>query len=318
MGEHDREATSNHEEQYEGAHESHRQGFGSLWSVADAYSISDGKLERAPRLSQSRPFYMPPGFPELATDYAQLHEGDTDAVLGFAHRWGHLGYGEMAGVPLLNSSTTEGSSLPSLVTNFIGTPDPLDWIWAHARGVRACLAAAEYLRTGTAAAVGEFPLVPLAGALTRWPFHLGPPREGMTYGKFGVGDHVQPLPLDDRPPNPGQARLTISWILNHNLRGLTPQIDDQYEGRLKLGYEFDALLHVIYWHVARYALDSDNDAAQMARCEECSKLFEKVHGRQRYCPPTEWESRSAKQRGGKAESLCSTRARSRRLREGKR
>jgi len=277
--------------------------------------VENGTLVRGHAVNPGRPYYMPAGVPRLATDFAQLQDRDSEAVLRFAHRWGHLGYGELQ-MPNRSEPRDDAAWIREYIWAAIQVPDPLDWIWAHARGVRACLAAADFLRTAKEDTPGELPDFPSVRTFIQEPQPVLDIFDDIAFGSFGVGSRFERIQLQTTPLYPAGARAVLSWLLTRNLGGLSHRIEPSRR-RLEHGYTFNVLLDMIYWHVARYALGSNaaGRPTELARCEECGALFERKHGHQRYCPPDDWELQTARERGGKAESRCSMRARARKLRE---
>src|SRR5687768_6883063 len=95
-------------------------GFWNPWGVeaTEHYEVRDGHLYY---VGQPVRTYQPAEHPEVATEFAKLRDGDTEAVLAFARQWGHLGHDSLR-------------QIASETARYQRGPDPLDWIWAHARG----------------------------------------------------------------------------------------------------------------------------------------------------------------------------------------
>lgn len=268
-------------------------GFGLLrWGAGSQYEVRDGALYQAPVSDLGQvTSYLPAGRPEVATEFAKLHEGDADAVRKFAEKWGRLGYDVLL---------SEASIEPDEAGSSSEGEEPLEWIWAHARGVRICLQLADFLRNGDtkgikdtlhARRVPRFRAYVETDSPDEQPTELGRTRDANTfatvYGKVhSVHTHLWVLGKDHQV----NALKVIRQIVNANLHRLTPTLrfTDDKRG-LKLGYGFTALIDAIWWHTARYVLYQD-----LARCEHCGNLFERRHGKERFCPPPE----------GSKESLC--------------
>src|SRR5215213_7168730 len=110
------------------------EGFPGLWNgwtVAARYTDDDGVL-RADGPVQRR--YLPGAFPRLATELARVDRGGEMSALAFVRRWGLLGYAQLVAGDAALSSGERKRRIDAL-----GGGDPIDWVRAHARGVRVCL-----------------------------------------------------------------------------------------------------------------------------------------------------------------------------------
>jgi hypothetical protein len=241
--------------------------------------------------------YEPASFPEIVSDFANLNEGDGGAVEAFARRWGHLGYSAL--LPQAERNPTNEA-----------VPEPLQWVWAHARGVRVCLDLLTYVRRGDSKRLDAL-LRSLQGPSARllqeeaeaWPKNPGEASaldgDNWPWLLCGVLHEIQPWSWRSGQKLGPQllAQGIIANIVSANLRGLSLDLHllprDAAEQAIKqrrrrkgetreyfLGFTFAPLILVIYWHVGRLAQQN----ASLGICEYCGKVFVRTDPRRRYCP----------------------------------
>jgi hypothetical protein len=258
--------------------------------VAADYRIENGVLIASGPDVRS---YTPGDRPQLVTDLARLSTGDDRAVLAFAHNWGLLGYRQ-----LLMANDLPEDLRNDLLANARG--DPLHWLRAHAAGVHTCLELLRYLEGNDVQGLEQY-LRSFQDVATRFI--------GLTVGRRYATDLVAHQG-DDAVPS--IARWFISEIVSMNLVRLYPQLSPT----LNIEQHFDALVDVVYWHLAGLAdriqqglrtgeatTDGEVKALGLIRCKACRALIVRTDRRQKFCPPSP----------GSSESQCARRDRARRL-----
>ena len=306
----------------------HRWGVPEPWHVAPRYEIHrHGLLAEYEETARSWEqleagyysyyrHYHPLEIQALSGELAALHEGDTEAVLKFAHNYGLLGYGFLK-EPLQEITESE----------------PLSWIWAHAETARRVLrlltllweqdqGLGQYL----ASIAESAPQVGTIFETQQWPqfaAHFPPdrvtnvffrhaqvrdPRQYAHWKIDGVGSSITGL-------DPQEQR-EIAWYvvfrsINANMEAVIPQLLMTDEGVPRRGFQdrhgFPELapITVIYIHL----LDLAAGLGQCGECRRCGKPFtllgEKKGPKPNYCPRPD---------GTKGDSLCSQRARTERHR----
>ena len=262
-----------------------------LWRVAEQYEILDGAVTPVAGRSHRWRSYAPFAFPELPVELAKLTQGDEKAVLDFSHKWGLLGYNN-----LLVYDTPDISEAIRRRGPHGG--DPLDWIWSHActvtmvlylldsrqqaleRGEPGILRDALFERAEPHAAVGVMVGIPFArGSFQNPDAH------------FLQGD------LDN--PNEMLAKM-LKEVLEPNLQYFKEALVIGDGGVIRRSRSFLALLPVIYSYLADACVGSHF----YIQCRFCNRYFLQTDPRQRYCPNPP---------GMKGESLCSLKARKRKL-----
>ena len=236
------------------------------------YEIAEGHV-RAVLPPRTRRLYFPMGSPNVLSEFARVNPGDERKCLKFVKRWGLLGYDALDA----NYREPEG--------------DPLEWIWAHVNGVRAALD----LRAATSE--------------DRLAAYL----EGLVGLKVGQGTNIVEWPQGFEQAT---APLTVlGMIVNPNLRGFYPQVSDgaptlaaAAEGRYHLVFGWDALINVVYRHLADIVV-----GRTVRMCRYCELPFVPTHGRQAFHPGS-WNPRLNR----RERSLCEQRyTKARRRRGGK-
>ena len=305
----------------------HRWGVPKRWHVAPRYEIYPygllSEYEETPRSEEQLEaefysyyrHYHPLEIQALSGELAALHEGDTDAVLQFAHNYGLLGYGCLK-EPLQEITESE----------------PLSWIWAHAETARRVLklltllleqdqGLGQYLASiaeqapevGTAfeskwkELAWAFPI----DSVTNVFFRHAQGRDPNQYAHWdieGVGRSITALD--------SQEQREIAWhvvfrSINANMEAVIPQLLMTDEGVPRRGFQdrhgFPELapITVIYIHLQDLAAG----LGQFGECKRCGKLFtllgDKKGPKPNYCPRSD---------GTKGDSFCSQRARTERWR----
>lgn len=278
-----------------------RIGFLGTWSVASGYAVEGGVLRvKGPMVRR----YLPAAFPELATEISKLHEGDEAAVLRFAQVWGSPGY-----LALLDtSSETDAVSGWQRDRAYEMQGDPLPWLWAHARGIRTCLALLDHLQR-LSDWDAQRDLRSLLDGLTVPPGDNSPdPEIVLTSGARWLVRRNR-FPLLEHQTQSERAASIIDKVLNDNLGGITVQSQAMGEdvslnafgeerrrqvfGRL---YGFGGLTDMAYWHLQDMVIGQ----LSIGQCP-CGAWFPKRRPKQRYCPPPDWQSY------GRGESRCQKR-----------
>lgn len=238
------------------------------WYVLPYYRVEDGFLRGSLETDKKARIYAPAAFPRLATDFARMENGDESAVLGFAQRWGHLGYEKLLRRPVSQPFVCE---------------EPLSWIWAHANGVRVCMELLSRLEGQDQQQLAAFvktlsaPAIRLGGAKVSPAVAYGCRQDVTTTSVIGSGSPER------------AAQKIVELIINENLSGLSPELKwQEAEGGFSEGTRFSALIEVIYWHLSRHALQMIG----LSRCKGCEHFFPKTHGRQLFCPPENRETES--------------------------
>ncbi len=282
---------------------SRRAGFSHLWTVASDYQVIDGFLyERYPEAR----YIAPAGSPQLFSEVAKLHEGDSEAVLAFARRWGKLGWAEVAraSVGSFDAYVEEVRKYQTRMpheTSLIG--EPLPWIWAHARGIRVCLDVLRYLRLRDLDGLDRY-LGPI-----RRPLGEDYPELMAVHIPFGAGHTIFDSQAGAIKGIEKEGWYIIWFIVNTNLVGIRHRLDMLDGAGVQVTRVYRGLIDVAYWQLAELAQDTQ----RVGVCEECGAIFRQEDRRQRFCPPPRWEDEGG-QVHGPEESACAKKARMRRLR----
>jgi len=226
------------------------------YAIHEGMVIPDGAI---------RTRYAPETCPELPQQLARLSRGNTAATLAFVRTYGLLGYAQVAAAV----GRREHSDAPG---------DPLAWIWAQAETVALCLLLTYGLQTGDDVTLqhglravqlpqppqldgGPRLIVPVVWDQPRvhvcWPSPLHSPEDWRTY-----------------------ARAIRREVLNAHLLGIRPQLVDG-GGTDHPGYQFQALIAMVYWHLLHIAAHG-----VVQRCAEasCRAFFVQTRRTQRFCP----------------------------------
>ena len=296
------------------------EGFVSTWDVAAEYEVADGVLRRTDwRGGFENPLpwdrqYRPGAYPQLVAEFARLNVNEPAQLISFAKTWGALGFLEqILSLPVVLPGETE-KQIEYLKA--VGG-DPLSWIAAHVQGVNVCLRLIDCLLRRDYREIESY-LKAFRPTLSFVEAGLEPSTDiSILYGRryqtvsswFSAPD-----PESYNPPYSEQeqsfmlAKNVIEGIVNDNLRGgIAPALKHGWETGFGELFEFVSLMDVIYWHLMRIATSK----VGLAKCQECGQYFIQTHGRQRFCPPEDWE-------GEQAESRCARRYRARKARKKKR
>lgn len=253
--------------------------------VWDRYGMVNGAI-RPIAPYKVRRMYPPMGTPQIVGELARVKLGDPSAALRFVRRWGILGYGALSygAPPAGNSEETPG--------------DPLEWIWAHANGVRTALQVTKLMAKRDYDGLRE-----LIDSVIK-----------STHG-YAVREQIFPVFLLEPAgaiSSPVAAHyaatLVLENIVNQNLRGVYLQIRDYVPyiadiaparqlaaSGYHLLYTWDALISVVYRHVADIVV-----GGQLRVCDLCGLPFLQTHARQRFCPAPPPERSLCEQRYTKA------------------
>lgn len=248
----------------------------SLWLVYGEYETSGGIIQ-AGRVEGGR-FYDPVEADELPEALAAVASGGEDDVLDFVRRYGFLG------INLINPNT------PPL-------QERIDWVQAHARGVRLVMEALYATNHQDTEAALNIVEPRLRGKTIHW-------------GIVGLSDAAIPLTsqlsLVDASVALNHLALVAERILNEHLQRIRRRvavIPDQGGPRIVNDHSITAMVDVVYAKLADRAMSQ-----AWRRCAECGAPFHASHPRQKFCPP----------RFGEHESRCSMRYRQRAFRQRQR
>lgn len=252
-----------------------------LWPVHGEYQIESGLVK--PRRIEGGRYYSPAQADELPSALARIADGNEDDVLDFVHRYGLLG------LALLDPDRTD-------------VAEPIDWIRAHARGVRIVMDGLYATAKGdTSYAVRVFL------DRSRW-------------GTVGLGPRTEPAGVAADPGlNDDELAIAAINLLAVAARGILNENLVRVRKRVELTYSVDidseevsdkprlvpdfgamAMIDFVYSKLA------DQAASPSWRlCNECGAPFSASSPRQRFCPP----------RYGERESRCSLRFRQRLFRK---
>jgi len=231
--------------------------------VFDDYAIQEGMVIPHGTI---RTRYHPERCPELPQQLARVSRGDTAATLAFVRTYGLLGYAQVAAAVGHRAHSDAAG-------------DPLSWIWAHAETVALCLLLTYGLQTGDDATL-QHGLH--AVQLPQPPHADGGPRLIVPAVWDQPRVHVcWPAPLHSPEDWRTYARAIRREILNAHLLGVRPQLVDGGTTD-QPGYQFQALLAVVYWHLLQIAAQGT-----VQRCAEasCRAFFVPTRHTQRFCPP---------------------------------
>ena len=288
-------------------------------TVAESYAVEVGRLVERRGPGQSRD-YLPFAYPGIVEQFSKLVRSNEVDLIRFARKWGLLGVGETA----VRNAT--GDDVPG---------DDVELIWRHVEQVKALmdliaarrefdddrlgLVLKETFTTNSTQEVFVFEFVLSNGdsrgvlqtftsgekdshLVTLNP-ELAPAHRGPT--------SVVPLPNIDLHSVPGEFRraegrrrlladIVVQEVINRNMECPVKIVMPEF-GRLERSYVFGSLMEVIYTQLADYAVGD----WVYVRCKHCKSLFRQTDPRQRYCPHIDPDM----------ESLCSARARKKRLRK---
>ena len=83
------------------------------------------------------------------------------------------------------------------------------------------------------------------------------------------------------------TELILVQMVNAGMEGIEPTLKLGGEGPT-VEFRFDAMLQIAFLHIARLL----EEKAQIDHCQECGTAFRKMDGRQRFCPPGQFEHES--------------------------
>ena len=222
-----------------------------------------------------------------------------EAVLGFAHHYGHLGQTQLGFPP--RKVALGGRAVWTIHA------DELGWVLRHAQNVHLAMTVARARRSKKIRPVQR--LVEQLGRRPRVHVRkLGETGRGTAPGasppRF-VPTLADPWACVLKLPSASKVTLStadalLSQLLEPNLDGVRRRIDLQEAEPV---FDFSALMQVIYWQVADALLTK----APIRECQ-CGTLFFAVDNRQQFCPPP----------AGVRESRCGRRFRMRERRENDR
>lgn len=291
--------------------------------VAPNYELVDGLVHWVDDADYEGGGYLPMATPAIVGDFVRLRIGDTDGLLAFVRRWGHLGYVDL----LLRDN-------PPKAVRAYG--DPVAWVWAHVAGLQTALMLWKCWREKDAKGLARY-LNKKRVTKKKW-FSLNRLDALLRGGRFvdaqcRIEEHVSELAHNERKDgyvvfvagNDARVRTfsvlqdadgEITWeeawglirhIINPNLRGVHAQISsyfDKIPGDPIVALGFDSLMSVIYRHVFEIMA-----SGEVEECQECATPFIRSDGRQRFCLPTppareslcamRFHKREQRQRAGK-------------------
>lgn len=268
------------------------------WGVATDYTAQHGFLVALGPPARS---YRPAESETVLAEFGKIGWEDDAAVVAFARHYGHLGglweYRDPTGdVSRTLSRMLTASEVKDEAFVLPPTREPLPAIWREAAAVRTCLRLIEYLQERATGGLADY-LRSMAqtGDQAGFALEIAPGRVVISKADLNGEDWPVQVAADIvlQVVNKGLVDSPTATPFRMSLEG--------DGGRFRIGYSFQSLLQVIYWHLARVA--AGEGGRSVARCEECGRFFVKTHGKQRFCPSPE---------GG--QSLCGLKVRQRRLR----
>ncbi len=210
---------------------------------------------------------------------AKIQEGDKEAALNFANEYGPLGHDQL------------------VKREYFSGGDPLDWIWAHSRTLRLCLALMYCTQNNLRDDLRKSLQAIQRGKIDLQEFFSPSIAVGV------LGDVVQLSRLargETRGDLASVARRLYCDIITRNIKGIDRTLapDDDDEKQVVSVRRYRALIQIAYWHLATAATE-----ITIRRCQarHCQSLFIQGHGSNNYCPPYFDERKPG---GGKAESPC--------------
>lgn len=257
--------------------------------------------------------YYPMASPTIVGEFARLRPGDERALLKFVHRWGSLGYDRLHDRAALDGDPVawvwahangvrtvldlhklirkrDGDGLAELLKGLAlsqRTKEPLSQVNLLLR---------DRERVGETA-----DLVPDLFASPEKPDEYWSPvvledgesfRPAIIYGQRDRIDISPYLGFASEDPRRAAYRWIFS-IVNPNLKGVYRRLTDlaptealasERPGLPNLVWSFDALISVIYYHLAEIVTQT-----RLAICDNCGLPFVQTDARQRFCPPARWE-----------------------------
>jgi hypothetical protein len=271
------------------------------WWIATDYAAQHGFLVALGPPVRS---YRPTESETVLARFGKIGWGDDEAVTAFARQYGHLGGLWEYRDPMESKSRTLSSMLTASEVKdgaFVLPPakEPLRAIWKEAATIQTCLRLIEYAQGHAREGLADY---------LRSMAHPAD-RPGLAVEIAPGRVVVSEVDLDGEDWPMQAATDIILQVVNKGLADsptATPfrmSLESADGGRFRIGYSFQSLLQVIYWHLARVA--AGEGGRSVARCEECGQFFVKTHGKQRFCPPPGGED---------GQSLCGLKVRQRRLR----
>ncbi len=249
-------------------------GFETTWEVSADYVVKDGKLWSIGQTTE----YPPMGHKELPGEMAKLSPGDEGAVLQFAQTYGVFGYAKLRHIAPEEKPPGE----------------PLDWIWAHARGLKLCLGLSDYLQTRDEEKLEVY--LDTHRASKTW--------RGLRMYEAEIAYREQIVQVqwarDAGESAVDLARCIRIELINENIRGIRRAFQD-VDGSDQSYFVFSALVEAAYWQLA----DMMTAHEPIQRCTACGAPFIQTDPRQRFCLP----------KRNQKESACAIRFRVRKHRE---
>ena len=261
------------------------------WPVPSDCWIEDGRLIVVPAVAR---LYDPFDRKELPGEIAKLKPGDPDGLREFVLRYGTFGY-----APVVNA-VEEYKPDPELLFDL---SEPLDWIWAHANGIRLVMEGIRILHERD-----EGKAVKYLACLLHPDLDLAESTlENEVYGAVPQGEDMA---VYEAPIGLREATLAQRWILRApQVRPLATVGEivggiltanlalnrrevyyDAETGSIRSTFVYDAMIQAVYQQLLETA-----EGGRVEECDECHALFIQTDGRQHFCPPRfkEKESRCA-------------------------
>jgi hypothetical protein len=223
--------------------------------------------------------YAPLEHPELPHQFAAISSREN-TLISFIKGYGRLGWYELVNLsgesirrhPWGQEHLHVYWSLP--VTHDKAFAEPVEWVEAHARTVYWCLQAGRALRLNGRE----------RHRICESLCHALPTPAGIGVA-VESGQFAPELTIDRKNPLVFVGAMLATY-LESNLRGVRRRVEYR-DGHLYALWGGNTLLESIY------SLTADSiTGGQLGQCQSCGAVFIQTDGRQRFCPPRPWQSKS--------------------------
>jgi hypothetical protein len=216
---------------------------------------------------------MPLAHRKLPGEFAKLANGNTQNLLRFVQRYGHLGYAESFNWLELIGASSQRLHNPKI------QGDPVAWVLSHARQVNLVMGLRAALADNRAISARLQELVVKDSKTGAERLLLQVAQRGYTYpseSSFRIFDDPRETALQ-----------IISTILNNNLDGIPRGIIIEWDAKkrrreLSSIFEPQNLLDSIYWLLADAVVMY---TVKICKYHRCQRPFVATNERMEYCPP---------------------------------
>lgn len=271
-------------------------GFPEPEFVYGRYQLVDGVIRPVEGVGGGF-FYWPVLAPELPSALAELANADDKAVLDFVHRYGLLGLAYLLPKDEYRRRVEALEGLDHRIAE-----EPVEWIRAHARGIRLIMMAAYCVTNEDAETALAFVRERIHGKKVHW---------GLLGFRHEARELTSDIALIDDSVALNVLAMTASNVLTENLSGISRRVvvehgigsDGVQRPSLWSYWLAPAMVSIVYWQLANLVSEATSGVWRI--CPDCGAPFVAINRRQRFCPP----------RYGEKESRCALRYRQRLFRQ---